>query len=124
MNYKYSICHPETKEIEYLDATLSAEDVKKIFSNYAWEAELVKMVDLYTDAFYNPSLEFKSTEDNHSLGLTAIKEGSNLMFSILFDKNDEAEPLEKSSFTKEDALEYLNLFLSENYEMLEGKMAE
>ena len=124
MKYKYSICHPETKEIEYLDTTLTTDEVKKIFNDYPWEAELVKMVELYTDAFYNPSLEFKNIEDNHSLGLTAIKEGSNLMFSILFDKNDDIEALEKSSFTNDNALEYLNLFLAEDYELLEGKMVE
>ena len=124
MNYKYSICHPETKEIEYLDVNLTAEDVKKIFDDYPWDAELLKMIELYTDAYYNPSVEFKSIENSHSLGLTAIKEGSRLMFSLLFGKNNDTEPLEKSSFTKEDALIFLNLFLSEEYELLEERMTE
>lgn len=124
MKYKYSICHPETKEIEYLDTTLTAEEVKKIFDNYPWAAELVKMEGLYVDAYYNPSLNFKSIENNHSLGLTAHKEGSNLMFSLLFDKKEGDEVLDKSSFNKEGALEFLNLFLSEDYESLEEKMNE
>lgn len=124
MNYKYSICHPESEEIEYLDTILTTEEVKKIFDDYPWEAELVKMDGLYTDAYYNPSVEFKSTVNSYSLGLTAIKEGSRLMFSVMFGKNDKTEPLEKSSFTKEDALVFLNLFLSEEYELLEERMTE
>lgn len=124
MKYKYSICHPESKEIEYLDATLTAEEVKKTFDDYPWEAELMKMDGLYTDAFYNPSLGFTSVESSYSLGLTAHKEGSSIMFSLLFDKKDDAEILDKSSFDKAGALEFLNLFLAEDYDSLEEKMNE
>lgn len=119
MKYKYSICHPESKEIEYLDALLTAEEVKSTFYEYPWESELVKMEGLYVDAYFNPSLDFTSVESGYSLGLTAHKEGSNLMFSLLFDKKDEQEVLDKSSFNKEDASKFLLLFLSEDYEKLE-----
>lgn len=128
MNFKYSICHPDKSEIEYLNNPLSKEKVIEIAKNYPWKEKLNVKGD-----YYNPSLDFTNIKNNRSFCLTAsFNENNDLEFSlwynrpkkikVLFGLLGEKEKMQVDDFWSlnlNDSIKYLEYFVNENYSQLE-----
>ncbi len=136
MAYKYSICHPDKREIEYSDRLLSAEQVKDFALNYAWKTELQKMDDLAERAEYNPSVGFTNQTNKFSLELTAEGDPKDFSFSLWYNRpvrkkilfgllgGRTAFDVIDKAFTNAEAFALLDLFLAENYDAIEQAMKD
>ncbi|WP_281636012.1 hypothetical protein [Flavobacterium marginilacus] len=132
MQFKYSICHPDKKDIEYRNNPISDKDVLKIAENYPWIQQL-NLSDSINEVYYSPSLDFNCIENGQSFCLTAIYDDQKkLAFSIwynrpkkvkvLFGLFGESEKLivdDYWSLNIEDALKYLQYFVEGNYQKIE-----
>jgi hypothetical protein len=136
MSYKCSICYPDKAEIEYPEEILSAEQVKQIALKYGWESELQKLETIpYDQVNYNPSIDFTNQDDNHSFCLTAEGKPDNFSFSVWYNRPKmkkvffglmgEKEKLEviDKRFSKEEAYELLDKYLSADYKSVEHEMS-
>jgi len=133
MKYTYSICHPDKPEIEYPKGTKTKEEVYEMASTYNWKEKLIFLESLdEKDICFSPSLVFKNSETNHSFCLTAHFNNSKLDFSLWYNRPvkkksffgfgkevEKIEVIDKWSFSKEEALKHLMLFLDEKYSKLE-----
>lgn len=137
MSYTYSICHPEKEEIEYHSVSLDKKGVLEVVTNYVWDEKLDTLEELpEDDIFYSPSLDFTNTSNKHSFCLTAMRnKNKELEFSLwynrkvkykvlfgLFGKKEKMQVVDKWGFDKKDAVEYLKIFLDEEYRELEALM--
>lgn len=132
MQFKYSICYPDKKDIEYRNNPISDKDVLKIAENYPWIQQL-NLSDSINEVYYSPSLDFNCIENEQSFCLTAIYDDQKkLAFSIwynrpkkvkvLFGLFGESEKLivdDYWSLNIEDALKYLQYFVEGNYQKIE-----
>lgn len=135
MKYKYSICHIDKPDIEFKEEILDKIHVLEIIRNYPWSKELKREKELpQKDWYYAPSLDFKNIEDNYSFCLTADGTPDEVSFSVwynrpvkrkvlfgLFGEKDKMEVIDKW-FTKEKALELLDMFLNQEYAKIEKEM--
>ncbi|TBN04045.1 hypothetical protein EYD45_08520 [Hyunsoonleella flava] len=136
MNYKYSICHPDKPEIEYIDTLLNEEEVLEIAGSYPWVQQLELLHSLKDgDVCYNPSLDFVNESNKFSLGLTAQMANKSLEFSLwynrkvqknvlfgLLGKKVTMDVIDKWGFSKNEALSYLKIFLNRDFNKLEKLM--
>ena len=138
MSYGYSICHPEQEEIEYVSDVLDKEAVLKVVQDFPWSDKLDLLESLLEDDIcYNPSLDFTCTEDKNSFCLTATRnKQKDLEFSLWFNRKVKYKPffgllgekekmqvIDRRRFAKEDAIEYLKIFLEKDYKELEALMS-
>ena len=134
MIFKHSVCHPDKKEIEYINQAISRNEVLEIAKNYPWKQKLDLMESISQDkVFYSPSLDFKCIENEQSFCLTAIyDEQKKLMFSlwynrpkrvkILFGLLGEKEKMVVDDFWSVDideAIKFLEYFVDKNYSKIE-----
>lgn len=137
MSYTYSICHPENEEIEYITDALDKKAVLKVAENYPWEEKLDLLESLLEDEIcYNPSLDFTNINNEYSFCLTATRNNNKeLEFSLWYNREVSYKPffgllgkkkkkqvIDEWGFSKKDAIEYLKLFLEEQYKELEALM--
>jgi hypothetical protein len=138
MNFTYSICHPEQKEIEYVSEVLNKDEVLRVANDYAWNQKLNLMEEMAEEEiYYNPSLDFTCKEDRYSFCLTAMRNDQNeLEFSLWFNRKVQYKPLfgllgkrekmqvvDKWGFQKSDAIDYLKIFVDQDYQELEALMS-
>jgi len=134
MTFTYSICHPDKKEIEFRNQSISRNEVLEIAKNYPWKEELDLMESINQDkVFYNPSLDFKCLANGQSFCLTAIyDEQKKLMFSlwynrpkrvkVLFGLFGETEKMIVDEFWSLDfdgSIKHLEYFVDKNYLKIE-----
>jgi len=138
MNYKYSICHFDKPNIEYLPETFDRYRLVEIIKNHKWQELLLSMSNLKNEEIYfNPSLDFTDLSDNRSLCLTASLENGELEFSLWYNRpvksrsffgllveRTKMKVIDKWGFSLDKALECFELFLDKNYRKLELKMAK
>lgn len=134
MTFKYSICHPEKKDIEYRDSLISENKVIEIARNYPWDEKL-KLSDSLNqqDIYFSPSLDFTCTENGKSFCLTAnYGKNENLEFSLWYNRPKKIKVLfgllgEKEKMTVDyiwsinfdKALKYLKYFVNGNHSLIE-----
>jgi hypothetical protein len=138
MLYTYSICHPEKEEIEYVSEVLNKDDVLRLANDYPWNQKLNLMERMSDDQiFYNPSLDFTCKEDEYSFCLTAARnDQKELEFSLWFNRKVKYKPffgllgekekmqvIDKWGFQKSDAIDYLKIFVDQDYKELEALMS-
>lgn len=134
MSYKYSICYPDKKDIQYFDTPISSKEVISIAENFNWVEELTKYRNLAEEQlFYNPSIDFQNITEGISFCLTAEFTTTNqLEFSIWFCRPKKVKKLfgllgttEKNvvddawHFTFDQAMKYLQHFLNKNYQPIQ-----
>ncbi|WP_191860496.1 hypothetical protein [Hanstruepera ponticola] len=134
MTYKYSICHPEKENIEYLNKPISGNEVRKIAENYPWIEKLKFSDSLKPESIhYSPSLDFTCIENGKSFCLTAnYDKNQNLEFSLWYNRPKKVKVLfgllgEKEKmvvddvwgFSLEKSLTYLEHFVNGNHSMIE-----
>ncbi|MEM9546815.1 MAG: hypothetical protein AAGA77_12625 [Bacteroidota bacterium] len=135
MKYKYSICHPDRKDIEYLDKPISGKKVLEIAKNYPWIEKLKLSNSLNQNAVhYSPSLDFTNIGNGKSFCLTAdYDKNENLNFSLWFNRPKEVKLLfgllgKKEKMVVDDVWEinfdrsiyYLEHFVNGNYYIIEN----
>ena len=134
MTFKYSICHPEKKDIEYKNNSISGKEILEIAKNYPW-IEKLKFSDSLKqeDIYYNPSLDFTCIENGKSFCLTADYDNNkNLQFSLWYNRPKKTKVLfgllgEKEKMIVDDiwsinfnkSLQYLENFVNGNYSLIE-----
>ncbi len=138
MNYTYSICFPDKKDIEYVNAILTEDEVLRVANEFPWNEKLDLMERLDDDHIhFNPSLDFTCKEDSFSFCLTANRNAQNdLEFSLwynrkvnykpffgLFGEKQKMQIIDKWGFQKTDAIDYLKIFLDKEYQELEALMS-
>lgn len=134
MSYTYSICYPNKAKIEYRTTIISSDEVLNIAKNYPWLEQLNLLEKLDgNDVCFNPSLDFTSTKDGKSFGLTAnYSESKQLEFSLWYNRPKRVKVLFGLLGTKEKmdvgdvwhidfetALKYLKHFLDGEFEIVE-----
>lgn len=134
MTYKYSICHPEKENIEYLNKPISGNEVRKIAENYPWIEKLKFSDSLKAESIhYSPSLDFTCIKNGKSFCLTAnYDKNQNLEFSLWYNRPKKVKVLfgllgEKEKmvvddvwgFSLEKSLTYLEHFVNGNHSMIE-----
>jgi len=134
MTYKYSICHPDQKDIEYRNTPISKDEVLQIAKDYPWLEKLKAVDNLKPEEFhYNPSLDFICIENNRSFCLTAnFDEDKNLEFSLWYNRPKKVRAFfglfgEKEKMVVEDirffgldkSLEHLEHFVNGEYAVVE-----
>ena len=134
MNFKYSICHPDKEEIEYLNTPISGKEVLEIAKNYPW-LEKLKFSDSLKpeDVYYSPSIDFNCIETGISFCLTAdYGENESVVFSLWFNRPKKVKILfgllgEKEQMVVDDtwavdfdtSIKYLKHFVQGNYDFIE-----
>lgn len=134
MTYKYSICHPEKEDIEYINNPISENEVMEIAKNYPW-VEKLKFLDSLNqkDVHYSPSLDFTCIENGKSFCLTAnYDKNENLEFSLWYNRPKTVKVLfgilgEKEKMVIDDiwninfdkSLKYLEHFVNGNHSLIE-----
>jgi hypothetical protein len=134
MTYKYSICHPEKENIEYLNSPISENEVLEMAKNYPW-IEKLKFSDSLNpeNIHYNPSIDFICIENGKSFCLTAnFDDNKNLEFSLwyhrpktvkvlfgLFGEKEKMVVDDVWSINLEKSLKYLEHFVNGNYTLVE-----
>ncbi|GAA4967750.1 hypothetical protein [Algibacter aquimarinus] len=138
MKYKYSIYHPNKPEVETSNETVSKTEVIDLVENYPWIEKLNLLNSLKEgEVYYSPSINFHNISNKHSLELTANYKNGKLEFSLwynrkvnarillgLFGEKEKIKVIDKWGFKKEDALEYLQVFLNEDYVKMEQLMTD
>lgn len=134
MSYTYSICHPDKAKIEYRTTIISSDEVLNIAKNYPWQDQLHLLEKLHEkDVCFNPSLDFTSTKDGKSFGLTAnYSDSKELEFSLWYNRPKRVKVLFGLLGTKEKmnvddvwhidfetAQRYLKHFLDGEFEIVE-----
>ena len=133
MKFKYSICHPLKKNIEYINHPITKYEVLKIVENYPWKEKLELQANSNNDdIYYSPSLNFLNIENNRSFELTAnFDKKNNIEFSLWYNRPINRKILGfikvKNRMTVSDiwdinydkSLYYLKLFLNGSYEQVE-----
>lgn len=134
MNYKYSICYPNQKKIEYRNEMISANEVMNIAKNYPWKEQLLLSDSLDKNSvFYNPSLDFTCLSNGKSFGLTAdFNENKELEFSLWYKRPKKVKILFGLLGTKEiisvddvwsidfeQSVKYLECFVNAKYARIE-----
>ena len=134
MTFKYSICRPDKKDIEYKNIVISENEVMSIAESYPW----IKQLDLLgslnqNEIYYNPSLDFKCIEKERSFALTAMYDDrKELAFSIwynrpkkvkvffgLFGETEKMVVDDYWSVNFDEALKFLKYFVEGNYTPIE-----
>ena len=134
MLYKYSICYPNTENIEYKETPISGNEVLDIARNYPWMEQLKISESMDQDKVcYSPSLDFNCIDDGRSLGLTVILNNNNEMeFSLWYNRPKRVKILfgllgEKEEMVVDDiwqfdlntAIKYLEHFVNSDYQIIE-----
>lgn len=136
MTFNYSICHPDKELIEYPTELIDAQKAIELAKTYPWKEQL-QLCDELPDAkiYYSPSLDFKNTQGKSSFGITADELDNSgvpkfsLWYSrpikvrLLFGLLGQTERMltsNLSSYTLEEALQYLKYFLDGNKEKIEA----
>lgn len=134
MSYKYSICYPDKKDIEYKNNPISSDEVLEIAKSYPWNEQLNLIKTMDQDKVnYSPSLDFTCIKNDKSFCLTAnYNDLEQLEFSlwynrpkrvkVLFGLLDEKEKMVVSDIWSIDfttAIKYLEHFINENYQKIE-----
>ncbi|TYB79161.1 hypothetical protein [Bizionia myxarmorum] len=134
MTYKYSICHPEKENIEYINRPILGNEVAEIAKNYPWIEKLKFSESINPeDMHYSPSIDFTCIENGKSFGLTAnFDKNENLEFSLWYKRPKIVKVLfvllgEKEKMVVDDiwsinfekSLKYLEHFVNENYLIIE-----
>jgi hypothetical protein len=135
MTYKYSICYPDRKEIEYKNNLISANEALVIAKNHPWIEQLELLKNLNQDKIcYNPSIDYSSTKNRKSFCLTAnYNDDNKLEFSLWYNRPKKIKVLfgllgEKEKMIVDDiwkidfekAIKYLEYFLNEKYDIIEN----
>jgi hypothetical protein len=134
MPYKYSICYPNKKDIEYPSQILEEDQVLDLVKNYPWNEQLDLTKKLNeNEIFYSPSIDFTNTQNKISFCLTAHIEKGQTMFSIWFKRPKEVNVLfgilgKKNkivvddfwSLSLEGSTKYLEYFLNNEYQKIEN----
>lgn len=134
MTFKYSICYPDQKDVEYRNNVISENDVLTIAENHPW----ISQVDLsdsinQNEVYYSPSLDFKCIESGHSFSMTAMYDDQKkISFSIWYNRPKKVKILfglfgesEKMvvddywSLDFKDALKFLQYFIKGDYQKVE-----
>ena len=138
MNYTYSICFPDKKDIEYVSAVLTSDEVLRVANEFSWNTQLDLLESMDKEMIhYNPSLDFTCKEDSYSFCLTANRnDQKELEFSLwynrkvnykpffgLFGEKQKMQVIDKWGFQKKDAIDYLKIFLDKDYKELEALMS-
>ncbi|AXG71369.1 hypothetical protein KORDIASMS9_03626 [Kordia sp. SMS9] len=134
MTFTYSICHPNKRDIEYRNNTISGKEVIEIATKYPWDEKL-KFLDTLSDAniHYSPSLDFVCLENKKSFGLTAQYDNyEHLSFSLWYNRPKKNKVFfglfrEKEKMVVDDiwsidfetSLKYLDHFVNGNYDLIE-----
>jgi hypothetical protein len=134
MTFKYSVCHPDKKDIEYLDKPISGKKVLEIAKNYPWLEKLKCSESLnQEDVHYSPSLDFTNIENDKSFCLTAeYDKNEKLNFSLWYNRSKKVKVLfgllgEKEKMVVDDvweidfnkSIENLEYFVKGNYSLIE-----
>lgn len=135
MTFKYSICHPNKPNIEYINNPVSGNEVLKIAKDYPWIKKL-KILDSLNDGEvnYNPSLDFTCIEKKISFCLTAnFDNNKKLEFSLWYNRPKKVNVLfgflvkkekmvvdEIWSISFDKSLKYLEHFVNGNYSIIEN----
>lgn len=134
MTFKYSICYPDKKEIEYKNDPISSMEVLSIARTYPWLEQLELLHSLHPDKiYYNPSLDFSCPGDEKNFGLTAhYNHQKQLEFSlwycrakrikVFFGLWGEKEKMivdDAWSFDIDTAMNFLEHFVNKNYQIIE-----
>ncbi|KIA97236.1 hypothetical protein OA93_14975 [Flavobacterium sp. KMS] len=134
MLFKYSICHPDKKDIEYRNNAISGNDVLKIAEDYPWIQQLNLSESInQNEVYYSPSLDFNCIKNGQSFCLTAIyDEQKKLAFSIWYNRPKKVKVLfglfgesEKMivddywSLNFDDALKFLQYFVEGKHQEIE-----
>ncbi|ARV10489.1 hypothetical protein BTO05_12920 [Winogradskyella sp. PC-19] len=134
MTYKYSICHPDKEDIEYIDNPISGSEILEIAKNYPWVEKLKFSDSLHQgDVYYSPSIDFTCIEDEISFCMTADYDSNEkLEFSLWFNRPKKVKVLfgllgEKEKIVVDDvwhisfekSLKYLQHFVNRNYSLIE-----
>ncbi len=134
MTFKYSICYPDKKNIEYRNNTISGKDVLKIAENYPWTQQLDLSESInQNEVYYSPSLDFKCVENERSFCLAAMyDEQKKLIFSIWYNRPKKVKVLfglfgesEKMivddywTLNFDDAIKYFQYFVEGHYQKIE-----
>lgn len=135
MTYKYSICYPDKKEIEYRNTPIFGKEVIEIAENYPWIDKLNFSDTLHQEeVHYSPSIDFTCIQNGVSLGLTAhFGKDKNLEFSLwynrpkkvkllfgLFGKKEKMLVDDAWSFSLEESILYLKYFINGDYSKIES----
>ncbi len=134
MNYKYSICFPDQKEIQYFNEPITRKEVLEIAKNHPWkeQLEIAETTD-QKHIYYSPSLDFVNLQNERSLGLTAIYDEKNeiefslwynrpKMVKVFFGLLGEKETMSVNDvwgFNYNQAISFLEHFINGNYPIIE-----
>ncbi len=134
MTFTYSICHPDKRDIEYRNNSISGKEVLEIAKNYPWEEKrsLLNTANPET-IYYNPSLDFTCVENGKSFCLTADYDRNGTpSFSLWYNRPKKTKVFfglfgEKEKMVVDDiwsidfetSLKYLTDFVNGNYNSIE-----
>ncbi|MGB6082892.1 hypothetical protein [Moheibacter sp.] len=134
MNFKYSICFPDQKEIQYFNEPITRKEVLEIAKNYPW-LEQIHQADAMDQnkVHYSPSIDFTNLQDKRSFCLTAdLDDNKNLSFSLWYNRPKKVKVLfglfgEKETMIVDDvwnynfnqAIQFLEHFVNQNYQIIE-----
>ena len=134
MTFKYSICHPDKQDVEYINTPITADEVLELARNYPWLEQLALMDSIDPESIHGtPSLDFTNIQDGRSFCLTAsADENNNLSFSLWYNRPKKVKVLfgllgEKEVMTVDDywsldfneSTKYLKHFVNRDYEAVE-----
>lgn len=133
MKFKYTICHPDRKEIEFPSEILDSNEVLKFAKNYPWEEQMTLSIELpEKQVYFSPSVEFTNIETSHGFTLTAEIDNGQVKFAlwynrpkkvnILFGLLGNRERMEVDDvwpYNLDDAIHYLEHFVNGNYQIIE-----
>ncbi len=134
MTFKYSICYPNKKDIEYKNNAILGDEVIKIAKNFPWLKEIELWNSLNeNEIYYNPSLDFVCIENGRSFCLTADYDNTNdLKFSLWYNRPKKTKVFfglfgDKEKMVVDDvwnisfekSLQYLEYFVSGKYSLIE-----
>jgi hypothetical protein len=136
MQYKYSICHPNKETIERPKNLLNKGEVLSMALNYAWEQQLDLLESLKEgEICYSPSLGFEEVATGFGIDISVIRTKGKMEFSLwynrmvnhkpffgLFGVKNKMKVIDKWGFDMERAIEYLKVFVAEDYKKLEELM--
>lgn len=128
--------YPESADEEFLKTKLDKSEVKDKVNSYPQEAELKKMTSLPIDDIYcNPALSFKQEISSYGLSLIAAGKPDDYYFSVRYSFPVRKKILFglyiqkkieviKKNFAADEAHSLLNMFLEENYTLLQKQMSD
>lgn len=118
--YQWSICDPAQPDI--IEKGLIPEDkIMDTFLSYPWATELSKANDLGEKAMYSPSLEFENRETGQSITFSIVGDEEDNEFYIFY-KRSSRNISDITGQRHEDAVQFLQAFLSGDTALIEAKL--